>query len=158
MTNEDFASRIVAMQGTLYRVTCAILRDHADREDAVQSAIEKAWRKQGLLRDESRLNGWVVRILINECYAILRHQRRMTPVESIPETPAPDGSDPDLYRFFTNLPDTLRLTMVLHYVEGYDVKEIARIQRIPVGTVKTRLMRGREKMKQDETIKEVLDV
>lgn len=158
MTNEDFASRIVAMQGTLYRVTCAILRDHADREDAVQSAIEKAWRKQGLLRDESRLNGWVVRILINECYAILRHQRRMTPVESIPDAPAPDGSDPDLYRFFTNLPDTLRLTMVLHYVEGYDVKEIARIQRIPVGTVKTRLMRGREKMKQDETIKEVLDV
>lgn len=158
MTNEDFASRIVAMQGTLYRVTCAILRDHADREDAVQSAIEKAWRKQGLLRDESRLNGWVVRILINECYAILRHQRRITPVESIPDAPAPEGSDPDLYRFFTNLPDTLRLTMVLHYVEGYDVKEIARIQRIPVGTVKTRLMRGREKMKQDETIKEVLDV
>ncbi|MGN1370264.1 MAG: RNA polymerase sigma factor [Aristaeellaceae bacterium] len=158
MTNEDFASRIVAMQGTLYRVTCAILRDHADREDAVQSAIEKAWRKQGLLRDESRLNGWVVRILINECYAILRHQRRMTPVESIPDAPVPEGSDPDLYRFFTNLPDTLRLTMVLHYVEGYDVKEIARIQRIPVGTVKTRLMRGREKMKQDETIKEVLDV
>ena len=118
MTNEDFASRIVAMQGTLYRVTCAILRDHADREDAVQSAIEKAWRKQGLLRDESRLNGWVVRILINECYAILRHQRRMTPVESIPDAPAPEGSDPDLYRFFTNLPDTLRLTMVLHYVEA----------------------------------------
>lgn len=47
MTNEDFAARIVAMQGTLYRVTCAILREHADREDAVQSAIEKAWRRRG---------------------------------------------------------------------------------------------------------------
>lgn len=66
MTNEDFASRIVAMQGTLYRVTCTLLRDHADREDAVQSAIEKAWRKQSLLRDETRLKPWVVRILINE--------------------------------------------------------------------------------------------
>ena len=156
MTNEDFASRIVAMQGTLYRVTCALLREHADREDAVQSAIEKAWRKQGMLRDETRLKAWVTRILVNECYLILRRQKRETPVETIPDSPAPDTADPDLYRFFTSLPDTLRLTMVLHYVEGYEVKEIARIQRIPVGTVKTRLMRGREKIKDNEYVKEAL--
>ncbi len=155
MTNEEFASRIVAMQGTLYRVTCAILREHADREDAVQSAIEKAWRKQSLLRDESRLKAWMVRILVNECYQILRRQKRETPVEQIPDSPAPETADPNLYRFFTALPDTLRLTMVLHYVEGYDVKEIARIQRIPAGTVKSRLMRGREKMKQNSYVKEV---
>ncbi|MDD6051128.1 MAG: RNA polymerase sigma factor [Clostridiales bacterium] len=157
MTNQDFAARIIAMQGTLYRVTCSLLREHADREDAVQSAIEKAWRKSGTLRDESRLQPWVVRILINECYTILRHQKRETPVEAIPDAPAPLTADPDLYRFFTDLPDKLRLTMVLHYVEGYDVKEIARMQRIPVGTVKTRLMRGREKMKENNTLKEVQD-
>lgn len=155
MTNDEFAGRIVAMQGTLYRVTCAILREHADREDAVQSAVEKAWRKRGLLRDESRLQPWVVRILINECYAILRRQRREAPVESIPDSPAPPTSDPNLYRFFSRLPDTLRLTMVLHYVEGYDVKDIARMQRIPVGTVKSRLMRGREKMKQDPYLQDM---
>lgn len=156
MTNEDFATRIVAMQGTLYRVTCSLLREHADREDAVQSAIEKAWRKLPSLRDETRLKPWVVRILVNECYAILRHQKRELPVENIPDGPAPEGSDPDLYRFFTNLPDTLRLTMVLHYVEGYEVKEIAQILRIPAGTVKSRLMRGREKIKENESVKEAL--
>lgn len=156
MTNEDFAARVMAMQGTLYRVSCAILRDHADREDAVQSAIEKAWRKLGALREESRLQAWLVRILINECYAILRRQKRETPVDVLPDAPAPEGSDPDLYRFFTDLPDTLRLTMVLHYVEGWDVKDVARIQRIPVGTVKSRLTRGREKMKENEHVKEVL--
>lgn len=156
MTNEDFATRIVAMQGTLYRVTCSLLREHADREDAVQSAIEKAWRKLPSLRDETRLKPWVVRILVNECYAILRHQKRELPVENIPDGPAPEGSDPDLYRFFTNLPDTLKLTMVLHYVEGYEVKEIAQILRIPAGTVKSRLMRGREKIKENESVKEAL--
>ncbi len=72
--------------------------------------------------------------------------------------PAPPTANPDLYRFFTNLPDKLRLTMVLHYVEGYDVREIARMLHIPAGTVKTRLMRGREKMKQDPIFKEVQDV
>ena len=91
MTNEDFAARVMAMQGTLYRVSCALLRDHADREDAVQSAIEKAWRKLGTLREESRLQAWLVRILINECYAILRRQTRETPVDVLPDTPAPEG-------------------------------------------------------------------
>ena len=158
MTNEDFAARIVEMQGTLYRVTCAILHEHADREDAVQSAIEKAWRKRAMLRDNSRLKPWVVRILVNECYALLRRQKRETPVESLPDSPAPETADPDLYRFFTELPDTLRLTMVLHYVEGYEVKEIAHMLRLPVGTVKTRLMRGREKLKQNESVREVIGV
>ena len=156
MTNDDFAARILTMQGTHYRVTCAILSGHADREDAVQSAIEKAWRKRGLLRDESRMCPWVTRILVNECYSILRHQARVTPIETLPDGPAPAGADPDLYRFFTDLPDTLRLTMVLHYLEGWDVKDVARIQRIPVNTVKSRLKRGREKLKENEYVKEVL--
>jgi len=147
MTNEDFAARIIQMQGTLYRVTCAMLRDHADREDAVQSAIEKAWRKRHMLRQADKLKPWATRILVNECYQILRHQKREAPVETIPDAPAPEGANPDLYRFFTELPDTLRLTMVLHYVEGWDVKDVARIQRIPVNTVKSRLMRGREKLR-----------
>ncbi len=156
MTHDDFAARIIAMQGTLYRVTCSILHDHADREDAVQSAIEKAWRKLPSLREESRLQHWMVRILINECYAILRRQKRETPVDTFPDVPAPAGADVDLYQFFTALPDTLRLTMVLHYVEGYEVKEIARMLRLPAGTVKSRLMRGREKLKENEDVKEAL--
>ena len=156
MTNDDFAARIIAMQGTLYRVTCSILHGHADREDAVQSAIEKAWRKRFSLRDDSRLETWVIRILINECYAILRRQKRETPIETFPDAPAPEDANPDLYRFFTGLPDTLRPAMVLHYLEGYEVKEIARMLRVPAGTVKTRLMRGREKLRENENVKEVL--
>ena len=158
MTNEYFAARVVALQGTLYRVTCAILHEHADREDAVQSAIEKAWQKRHMLRDEERLRPWLIRIVINECYALLRRQKREVPIETIPDAPAPEGANPDLYRFFAGLPDTLRLTMVLHYVEGYEVKEIARIQRIPVNTVKSRLMRGRERMKEARFLKEVQDL
>ena len=155
MTNEDFAARIIAMQGTLYRVTCGILREHADREDAVQSAIEKAWRRVGTLRDESRFRPWVVRILINECYAILRDRRRMTPVEAVPDMPAPPSANPDLYRFFTGLSEKLRLPMVLYYVEGLNVAEIAEILRLPQGTVKTRLMRGRERMREDSYFQDI---
>ncbi len=155
MTHEEFADRIVAMQGTLYRVAASILPQLCDCEDAVQSCIEKAWRKQGSLRDAERLRPWVTRILINECYDILRKRRRETPTESVPEQAAPPGSDPNLYRFFTGLPDKLRMPMVLYYLEGYDVREVAHMLRLPEGTIKSRLARGREKMKQDEAFKEV---
>lgn len=158
MTSEEFARRIIAMQGTLYRVSASILPQECDREDAVQSCIERAWRKQSTLRDESRLQAWVTRILINECYAHLRRSRHETPVESIPDLPAPPGADPDLYRFFSGLEDKYRLPLVLHYLEGYAVDEIASMLRLPAGTVKSRLSRGRNIMKQSDIFKEVQDL
>ena len=76
MTDAEFAARVIAMQDTLYRVSTTILPRLCDREDAVQSAIEKALRKRGRLRDEAALEKWLTRILINECYTIHRRRRR----------------------------------------------------------------------------------
>ncbi len=149
MTNEDFTTRVLNMQGTLYRVSCSILHRPCDREDAVQSAIERAWSKRLALRDEARFEGWLTRILINECYTLLRKNRRELLTDTFPDSQAPPDANPDLYRFFSALPDKLRLPMVLHYVEGMDLKEVAQTLQLPLGTVKSRLMRGREKMKQD---------
>lgn len=146
MTHEAFAARIVAIQQRLYRVSASLLARQADREDAVQACIEKAWRELPLLRDEKRLEAWITRILIRQCRAIQR-RRRFDPAGQVP--PPPDA-DADLYRFFASLPDKLRLPMTLHHVEGLDVKDIAYILRLPEGAVKTRLHRGREIMQQDE--------
>ncbi len=157
MTHNEFAQQVVAMQSTLYRVSASLLRQPCDREDAVQSAIELAWRKRASLRDESRLSPWLTRILINECYAILRQQKRVMPVETVPEQPAPPGADVDLHRFFTSLPDKLRLPMLLYYVEGYSVSQVASILRLPEGTIKSRLSRGREKMRQERLLEEAED-
>ncbi|MBQ8313844.1 MAG: RNA polymerase sigma factor [Clostridia bacterium] len=158
MTHEEFARRIVAMQGTLYRVSCTLLPQLCDREDAVQSAIEKAWCKQATLKDESRLQAWMIRILINECHAIHRSRRREIPMDILPDTPAPPGADPDLYRFFTALPDKLRLPMVLFYLEGHEIKDIAAILHLPTGTIKSRLARGREMMRRNKAFEEVQDL
>ncbi len=119
MTHEAFVQAAMTMEGTLYRIASSLLTQLCDREDAVQSALEKAWQKQGALRDESKFGGWLVRILINECYALLRRRRHEIPEETLPEAPAFPNADPDLYRFFSGLPDKSRLPMVLHYVEGY---------------------------------------
>lgn len=158
MTHSAFVQAITTMEGTLYRISSSLLAQPCDREDAVQSALEKAWRKQGALRDESKFGGWVVRILINECYNILRWRKREMSMEALPEQPAPPGADSDLYRFFSGLPDKLRLPMVLFYVEGYKIEEISLALRLPSGTVKSRLSRGRGEMKKNDAFKEVQDL
>lgn len=155
MTHDAFVQAAMAMEGTLYRVSSSLLRQMCDREDAMQSALEKAWRKQGSLRDESKFGGWLVRILINECYTLLRKRKHEVPMDVLPEEPAPETADPDLYRFFTGLPDKIRLPMVLHYLEGYKTREISAMLHLPEGTIKTYLTRGRALMKEDDTFKEV---
>ena len=155
MTQAEFARQVEQLQGTLYRIAATVLPQLCDREDAVQSAILNAWRRLPTLREDERFQPWLIRIMLNECYALLRRRKRETPTDTLPDMPAPETGDPDLYRFFVRLPEKLRMTMVLYYVEGYDVREVAQILRLPQGTIKSRLARGREQMRRDDYFKEV---
>ena len=155
MTQAEFARRVVAMQDTLYRVSTTLLPQLCDREDAVQSAIEKALRKREHLRDPDALAPWLTRILINECYALLRGRRRETLMDELPQRQVEADAHPDIYQLFTSLEEKYRLPMVLYYVEGYCVKEIGSILRLPQGTVKSRLHRGRLLLRDSLALEEV---
>jgi len=148
MTKEEFAERIVAMQETLYRVSYTIVQKRCDQEDAVQEAIRKAWQQRGKLREDHLMQPWVVRILIHECYALLRRRKREMPTETLPEREAPPDADAALHDLFLSLDESLRLPTVLHYIEGYELKDIARMLHLPTGTIKSRLHRARKKMKE----------
>jgi len=156
MTQGEFASRIIAMQDALYRVSTTILPQLADREDAVQEAIAKAWQKQSMLRDDRAMRAWVMRILINECYALLRHRKREEVSSALPERETVPDALPNLYQLFTSLDEKYRLPMVLYYVEGYSVEETARMLRLPQGTLKSQLHRGRLLLKDALYMEEVL--
>ena len=147
MKREEFESRIIAMQDTLYRVSATILHQSCDREDAIQECIYKATLKREKLKDDRAMQSWVIRILINECYAILRHKKRNVPVENIPEPQMPPDADPNIFRILFSLEDKWRLPLVLYHVEGYSTEKIASILRIPQGTVRSRLTRARDKLK-----------
>ena len=155
MTHEEFGNRIVAMQGMLYRVSTTILPQLCDREDAVQEAVVKAWQKQAKLRNESAMHAWVVRILINECYNVLRRGKRETPSDTLPERETAPDAQPNLYQLFTSLDEKYRLPMVLHYVEGYSLEDTAKILRKPLGTLKSQLHRGRMLLKDTLDMEEV---
>ena len=148
MTDDEFARRIADMTHTLFRVCYAQLRQDYDREDAVQEALRKAWQKRYTLRDERYLQTWIIRILINECHTIQRRNRRLQPQETLPERAALQPMDgTPLHDALLALDEKYRMPIVLHYMEGYSVADVAAALRIPQGTVKTRLKKGREELR-----------
>lgn len=159
MQDDAFAQGILAMRQSLYRVSYGLLREEQDRYDAVQEALAKAWEKRHTLRNIEYLRTWVTRILINECHNIQRRQQRVAPVDALDACPAPPVADATVHDALLALPQALRLITVLHYMEGYSIKEIARMLHIPAGTVGTRLHRARAQLRRmlDDALEEDQD-
>ena len=148
MTGEAFTKAINEMVQTLYRVSCSQLSIEADREDAVQETLHRAWEKRASLKNDHHLQTWVIRILINVCHDIQRERQRLIPTEKISEPVIHAPTDTvDLRNCLFQLDERERIPIMLHYIEGYEVREIAAILRIPQGTVKSRLDRGRRQLK-----------
>lgn len=147
MTREDFADRVTAAQGRLYRIARGYLRQEADCLDAVSEAIARVWQKLATLREERYFDTWLTRILIRECINIQRRQKRVAPMETLPERASISSENEALRAALDELPQKLRTAVVLHYMEGYAVDEIARILRTPRGTICSRLKTARERLR-----------
>ena len=149
MDKDTFARQVTDLQGGLYRVAASYLRGESDRLDAVSEAITRAWEKRHTLREESLFRTWITRILIHECVNIQRRQKRSVPVEIMPET----ESEPEderiaaLREALAQLPQRQRTMTVLHYMEGYDVREVARIMGTTKSAVCAGLSRARARLR-----------
>ena len=147
MTRDEFGFRVTARQGRLYRVARGYLRGEHDCMEAVSEAIFKAWQKRDTLRDEKYFDTWLTRILIRECVNVQRRQRRMVPVETLPEAPETPTADEELCLALDALPQKLRSVTVLHYMEGYGVADVAKILGTTKGAVCSRLSRARDALR-----------
>lgn len=145
MDNEAFTRAILDMSDTLYRVAATQLRQRADQEDAVQECLRRAWEKRHRLREERYVQTWVIRILLNECHRMQRRMARTLPAEDIPAIHRDEGSE--LKDVLCLVEERYRTPILLHYIEGYGIAETAAMLRIPQGTVKSRLARGRKALK-----------
>lgn len=143
MTKERFTELVLESENTLYRVSMSMLQNESDCEDAVQTAILTAYEKLSDLRHEEFFKTWLVRILINVCKKQLRFRKRHTELsEDIPlQSDEVSGYVRDAV---DKLPEKFRQVIVLFYIEEFSVKEIKQILKIPEGTVKSRLSKGRE--------------
>ncbi|MCI8313569.1 MAG: sigma-70 family RNA polymerase sigma factor [Lachnospiraceae bacterium] len=151
MTKEQLGNLIIASEDMLYHVAKTLLRSDADCADAIQEAIVKAFSGIQTLRKDSCAKTWLVRIVINECYAILRREKRLVPIDDFVENEmAQEQADySELYEAISRLPEEIRLTVTLYYMEGYSVREIADLLKTTESAIKNRLMRARTKIKRD---------
>lgn len=149
MDKDTFARQVTDLQGSLYRVAASYLHGESDRLDAVSEAITRAWEKRHTLRDERLFRTWITRILIRECVNIQRRQKRSVPVDVLPEA----ESEPEderiaaLREALAQLPQRQRTMTVLHYMEEYDVREVARIMGTTKNAVCAGLSRARARLR-----------
>lgn len=147
MSNDEFARRLEEIRPMLFRICCMQLSNPSDREDAIQEAVFKAWKKRNSLREKQYFNTWFVRILLNECHNIQKHQHRALPMDAHPA--ARSDSDASHLRWALEaLDEKQRMCILLHHIEGYPVRDVARMLKISESAAKLRLLRGRKHLKE----------
>ena len=157
MTGDDFARKVTDLTPVMYRVCYMQLSSAADRDDAVQDAILKAWQKRHTLRNEEFFKTWLIRILINVCHDIQKSQKRCQPVENVPETVHHYNTRTEELRdALTAIDEKLRMPVLLHYIDGFSIREVSHMLGITENAVKLRLLRGRRKLR-EQLSEEVFD-
>lgn len=144
-----FQEKVTAMERVLYRVALSHLRQMQDAEDAVQEAIALAWEKRESLRNSDQFSGWLYRILVNQCRQTLRRKKRFSFYPLQEDTAVQQHQECDSVKeAMEKLPPDIRTLMMLRYLDGYAMRAIAEALGLPLGTVSTRLSRGRKKLKE----------
>ena len=148
ISDDHFTRETTALTLTLYRISMSILRHEADCRDAVQQALLNVWAARRRL-EETRFRAYLTRAVINECRNIQRKRMRETPIDEMPDIEyvmQPEQSE--LREAIDLLPESLRMPLLLHYMECFNEKETAAALGITVVAVKNRLYRARKALKQ----------
>ena len=150
-----FAALVERHQRRVYNVAYGMLGRPEDAADATQDVFLTCLRKLAGYRGDAAFTTWLHRVTVNTCHDTLRKRAREQPArEGDPDPPeqvAPDPADAavataDVRRALAAVPEEFRAALVLHDVRGLPYQEVAEILGAPVGTVKSRIHRGRVAM------------
>lgn len=147
-----FALLVERHERRVYNLALRMTGREEDARDATQDAFLTALRKLSSFRGDAAFTTWMHRVTVNACYDLLRKRQR-TPILDLPEDvepgpPVPDHADAtvgaiDVQRALAQVPESFRAVLILHDVQDLAYEEVAAILEVPVGTVKSRLHRGR---------------
>lgn len=157
--NLSFEDGLAALLPRLRRFAHALSRNSADADDLAQATIERALRSQGQWVPGTRLDSWLYRIMRNLWIDTVRARGRREDLHSPVEEAEQVGEDPrgaieaaiDLGKAMAameRLPDEQREIVALILIEGLGYRECSEILGLPIGTVSSRLVRGRNALLQ----------
>lgn len=169
-TREDFTHDAMQHAPQLFSTAMRMTRNRSDAEDLVQETFIKAWRSFATYQQGTNLRAWLFRIMTNTYINKYNaQQRKPTETElddveelflykrlgSVDQSQLSQSAEDQMLSLFTDdevkkaleeLPDQFRIPVLMSDVEGFSYKEIAEILEIPLGTVMSRLHRGRKLM------------
>jgi len=169
-TREDFTNDAMQHAPQLFSTAMRMTRNRSDAEDLVQETFIKAWRSFATYQQGTNLRAWLFRIMTNTYINKYNaQQRKPTETElddveelflykrlgSVDQSQLSQSAEDQMLSLFTDdevkkaleeLPDQFRIPVLMSDVEGFSYKEIAEILEIPLGTVMSRLHRGRKAM------------
>ena len=169
-TNDQFTSDAMQYAPQLFSTALRMTRSRSDAEDLVQETYIKGWRSFHTFQEGTNLRAWLFRIMTNTYINKYNAQKRKgTEVElddveelflykrlgSIDQSQLSSSAEDQMLDLFTDdevknalesLPEDFRIPVLLSDVDGFSYKEIAEMLEIPIGTVMSRLHRGRKAM------------
>ena len=146
-SEEEWLLQLVEQKSDImYRLVYNMLNNSADTEDAVSTAILKAWENRKKLYQSDKAGSWLIRVAINEANNIYRSAKKLNITDSMPEREIDENQD-NIWDAVRKLNPKESKVVILYYYEGYSVKEIASMLKIPIGTVKSRLSSARKHLK-----------
>jgi RNA polymerase sigma-70 factor (ECF subfamily) len=170
-TAEAYESLIATYQQPVYSLVCRLVSDSGEACDVVQEVFLKVFRKVGAFRGDSSLKTWLYRIAVNEAYNHQRWRTRHSHQEVSLEGDEEGGpgyarrlSDPGRSPFdcvaeherrlmieaaLSRLSTSFRAAVILRDIDDLSYEEIAEVLRVPLGTVKSRILRGREALRKE---------
>lgn len=156
----EFEARLSDSSTLAFRVAFSVLRHRQDAEDVAQEAFAKAYRSFRHLRDRDRFRAWLVRMTWRLALDRRRSDRRRQSREDrevagstgltrhLEEDVIATERSARLWQAIDQLPEKLRVVVVLAAIEGHGVREVAALVRVPEGTVKSRLFEARRKLQE----------
>lgn len=149
-----FSTLVRRHEDRVFAIAVRIMGDRAEALDATQDTFVSVFRQAGSFRAEAAFTTWLYRVTVNACRDLLRKRRRFPePAEELPERSDPRtahedvvGLRMDLARALARLPEEYREAVLLHDVGAIPYEEIAGLTGVALGTVKSRISRGRRRL------------
>lgn len=144
LTQEQRTQQVQRWGDMVWRLALARTASVPDAEDVFQDVFLQYFRHEDKFHTDEHRKAWLLRCTINRCKTLMASpwRRRTVPLDTAAEVGVEDDYR-EVYSAVLSLPGKYRAVIHLHYFEGLSVAEIAQMLRVPEGTVKSQLSRGR---------------
>ncbi|PCK18604.1 RNA polymerase subunit sigma-70 [Bacillus pumilus] len=158
--DDQFADYVMEHKYNFYRLSYSYVKNPEDAMDVVQEAIHKALKSVHRLEDESKMNSWFYKIVVNAALDFLRKKKRMQvtdddTLEFLSKGESDVYEDQDVRRAIEDLPEMYRVIIILRFFEDLKLEDIAHILEENENTIKTRLYKALRLLKVELSQEEI---